>query len=129
MSIKDKPSLCMVVADIDFFFSHRAALAKKLSEKFQIIVISDIKESDESELLRYDFIKFVHLKSRIRENCSPKHVPAIIIKVPEIPRTKSGKIVELAVKQIINGEKINNKEAIANPGSLKFFENIPQLKL
>jgi len=72
-------------------------------------------------------IKFI--KSRIRKNCSPKHVPAIIIKVPEIPRTKSGKIVELAVKQIINGEKINNKEAIANPESLKFFENIPQLKL
>ena len=45
MSIKDKPSLCFVVSDIDFFFSHRAALAKKLSEKFQIIVISDIKES------------------------------------------------------------------------------------
>ena len=47
MSIKDKPSLCMVVADIDFFFSHRAALAKKLSEKFQIIVISDIQQSNE----------------------------------------------------------------------------------
>ena len=68
MSIKDKPSLCIVVADIDFFFSHRAALAKKLSEKFQIIVISDIKESNESKLLKYDFIKFVHLKSRISEN-------------------------------------------------------------
>ena len=61
------------------------------------------------------------IKSRIRKNCSPKHVPAIIIKVPEIPRTKSGKIVELAVRQIINGEKINNKEAIANPESLRIF--------
>ena len=67
------------------------------------------------------------IKSRIRKNCSPKHVPAMIIKVPEIPRTKSGKIVELAVKQIINGEKINNKEAIANPKALKYFENLPQL--
>ena len=69
------------------------------------------------------------IKSRIRKNCSPKHVPSIIIKVPEIPRTKSGKIVELAVKQVINGEKINNEEAIANPESLKFFENLTQLKL
>ena len=69
------------------------------------------------------------IKSRIRKNCSPKHVPAIIIKAPEIPRTKSGKIVELAVRQIINGEKINNKEAIANPESLQFFEKLPQLKL
>jgi glycosyltransferase involved in cell wall biosynthesis len=68
MSIKDKPSLCMVVTDIDFFFSHRAALAKKLSEKFQIIVISEIKESHEPRLLKYDFIKFVHLKSRVSEN-------------------------------------------------------------
>ena len=73
--------------------------------------------------------KSQYIKSRIRKNCSPKHVPAIIIKVPEIPRTKSGKIVELAVKQIINGEKINNKEAIANPEALKFFEKLPQLKL
>ena len=56
-------------------------------------------------------------------------MPAIIIKAPEIPRTKSGKIVELAVRQIINGEKINNKEAIANPESLQFFEKLPQLKL
>ena len=68
MSIKYKPSLCFVVADIDFFFSHRVDLAKKLSNKFQIIVISDIKESCESRLLKYDFIKFVHLKSRVSEN-------------------------------------------------------------
>ena len=54
-------------------------------------------------------------------------MPAIVIRVPEIPRTKSGKIVELAVKQIINGENINNREAIANPEALKFFENLPQL--
>ena len=68
------------------------------------------------------------IKYRIRKNCSPKHVPSIVIKVPEIPRTKSGKIVELAVRQVINGEKINNKEAIANPESLEFFANLPQLK-
>ena len=76
-----------------------------------------------------EVIIFTEFKSKIRKNCSPKHVPAIIIKAPEIPRTKSGKIVELAVRQIINGEKINNKEAIANPESLQFFENLPQLKL
>ena len=69
------------------------------------------------------------IKSEIRKNCSPKHVPHKIIEIPEIPKTKSGKIVELAVRQVINGEKINNKEPIANPDSLKFFENLPQLKL
>ena len=72
--------------------------------------------------------KIKAIKSKIRKNCSPKHVPTIIIKVPEIPRTKSGKIVELAVKKVIHGETINNKEAIANPEVLKYFENIPQLK-
>ena len=72
-------------------------------------------------------IKFI--KDRIRKNCSPKHVPSLIIKVPAIPRTKSGKIVELAVRKIIHGEPINNKEAIANPEVLKYFENMPQLKL
>ena len=76
--------------------------------------------------LNKDQIKII--KSKIRKNCSPKHVPSIVIKAPEIPRTKSGKIVELAVRNIINGETINNKEAISNPESLKFFENLPQLK-
>ena len=68
------------------------------------------------------------IKTRVRKNCSPKHVPAIIIKAPEIPRTKSGKIVELAVRKLINGEELNNKEAIANPKSLDFFKNLSQLK-
>ena len=56
-------------------------------------------------------------------------MPSLIIKVPAIPRTKSGKIVELAVRKIIHGEAINNIEAIANPEVLKYFENLPQLKL
>ena len=56
-------------------------------------------------------------------------MPSIIIKVPEIPRTKSGKIVELAVKKIISGEALNNQEAIANPNSLKFFKDLKELKV
>ncbi len=74
-----------------------------------------------------DEAKIQHIKKIIRERCSPKHVPAKIIKVPEIPRTKSGKIVELAVKNVINGIKVNNIEALSNPESLSFFENISQL--
>ncbi len=74
-----------------------------------------------------DEAKIQHIKKIIRERCSPKHVPAKIIKVPEIPRTKSGKIVELAVKNVINGIKVNNLEALSNPESLSFFENISQL--
>ena len=57
-----------------------------------------------------------------------RHVPDKIISVNDIPRTKSGKIVELAVKNIIEGNKIKNKEALANPLSLKQYTNIKELQ-
>ena len=69
-----------------------------------------------------DDIKFIN--NEIKNNCSPKHVPHKIIKVIEIPRTKSGKIVELAVKKAIHGEKIENLQALANPGCLDFFKKL-----
>ena len=59
------------------------------------------------------------MKSQIKKNASPRHVPHKIVEVNDIPRTKSGKIVELAVKNIIEGNKIKNKEALANPKSLR----------
>ena len=68
------------------------------------------------------------IKLHIRNNASPRHVPSKIIQVNDIPRTKSGKIVELAVKNIIEGNKIKNKEALANPECLKEFRNIKDLK-
>ena len=55
-------------------------------------------------------------------------MPAKVIRVPEIPKTKSGKVVELAVRNMINGIKVDNLEALSNPESLKFFENISQLR-
>ena len=71
---------------------------------------------------------FKRMKLQIRNNASPRHVPNKIIEVNDIPRTKSGKIVELAVKNIIEGNKIKNLEALANPESLKQFVNIKELK-
>jgi len=68
------------------------------------------------------------LKLQIKKNISPRHVPRKIIQINEIPRTKSGKIVELAVKNIIEGNEIKNKEALANPESLKQFSNIKELQ-
>ena len=111
------------VEDIDFI-TEGLVVGQDFDDDVRIILFVTTKNNQE-----IDNEKIKLIKSKIRKNCSPKHVPSIIIKVPEIPRTKSGKIVELAVKQTINGEKINNKEAIANPESLKFFENLPQLKL
>lgn len=64
------------------------------------------------------------IKKKIRINCSPRHVPSKIISCPDIPRTKSNKIVEISVRKIINGEKVDNIEALANPSSLEFFRQL-----
>ena len=68
------------------------------------------------------------MKFQIRKNASPRHVTQKIIQVNDIPRTKSGKIVELAVKNIIEGNQIKNEEALANPESLSQFNNLKELK-
>ena len=67
------------------------------------------------------------IKKQIKINASPRHVPAKIIRVNDIPRTKNGKIVELAVKNIIEGNEIKNKEALANPEILGQFKNLKEL--
>ena len=110
------------VEDIDFI-TEGLVVGQDYNDDVRIVLFITTKNNEE-----LDDEKIKSIKSRIRKNCSPKHVPSVIIKVPEIPRTKSGKIVELAVRKVIHGETINNKEAIANPESLKFFENLSQLK-
>ena len=70
----------------------------------------------------------LRLKKRIRSEASPRHVPSKIIQVSDIPRTKNGKIVELAVKNTIEGSKIKNVQALANPKVLNEFKNLKQLK-
>ena len=67
------------------------------------------------------------IKQEIKTKASPRHVPSKIILISEIPKTKNGKLVELAVKQVIDGETIKNLEALANPDSLKQFKNIKEL--
>ena len=69
------------------------------------------------------------IKEEIKKNCSPKHVPSKIVQIPEIPKTKSGKIVELAVKKAIHGEKIENLQALSNPDSINFFKKLYKTKL
>ena len=68
------------------------------------------------------------IKKKIRKDASPRHVPSKIIKVKDIPRTKNGKIVELAVKDIIEGNKIKNMQALANPEILNEYKNLNELK-
>ena len=64
----------------------------------------------------------------IRAGTTPRHVPARVIAVADIPRTKSGKIVELAVRDVIHGRPVKSLEALANPESLRLFEKLPQLR-
>jgi acetoacetyl-CoA synthetase len=106
------------VEDIDFI-TEGLVVGQEFNNDVRIILFVTTKNN-----LKLDDEKIKFIKSKIRNNCSPKHVPSIIKDVPEIPRTKSGKIVELSVKKIINGEKIDNIESIANPDSLKYFENV-----
>ena len=85
-----------------------------------LFVVLNTKYQLEADLLK-------RIKMQIRKNASPRHVPAKIIAVTEVPRTKNGKIVELAVKNIIEGSEIKNKEALANPEVLEQYKNIKEL--
>jgi acetoacetyl-CoA synthetase len=67
------------------------------------------------------------IRRRIREGASPRHVPAKIVQIPDIPRTKSGKITEIAVRDIINGREVKNAEALANPEALEFYRDLEEL--
>jgi acetoacetyl-CoA synthetase len=67
------------------------------------------------------------IKKAIKINASPRHVPSKIISILESPKTKNGKLVELAVKQSVEGETIKNLEALSNPDSLEQFKNIKEL--
>jgi len=99
--------------------SESLVIGQNYNDDVRIVLFIKLKKPDS---LNDELIK--DIKNKIRKNCSPRHVPSIILECPDIPRTKSGKIVEIAVRKIIHKEKINNIEALANPEVLKFFENL-----
>lgn len=68
------------------------------------------------------------IRRQIRENASPRHVPARVIQVADIPRTKSGKITELAVRDIVHGRQVKNVEALDNPAALDLYRDLPELR-
>jgi len=68
------------------------------------------------------------IRKTVRAKCSPRHVPAKIIQVSEIPRTKSGKIVELAVRDVVHDRIVKNIHSLANPEALDLYRNLPQLQ-
>ena len=78
--------------------------------------------------LALDEARIAAIAAHIRRNTTPRHVPARIVQVSEIPRTKSGKIVELAVRDVVHGRVVKNREALANPEALDQFNNRAELQ-
>jgi acetoacetyl-CoA synthetase len=68
------------------------------------------------------------IKARIRSGCSPHHAPSRIVQVADIPRTISGKITELAVRDVVHGRPVKNADALANPEALDLFRDLPELR-
>ncbi len=87
-------------------------------------VILFVRLSDGSNL---DDALQARIRKAIRDNTTPRHVPAKIVQVPDIPRTLTGKVVELAVRNIVHGRPVQNTDALANPQALAFFGDLPEL--
>ncbi|MDC1260984.1 acetoacetate--CoA ligase [Pseudomonadota bacterium] len=110
---------------------------EQLEEIIEGLVVGQIWNSDTRVIL---FVRLSHnikltenlqnkIKQKIRAGASPRHVPAKIIRVTDIPRTKSGKIAELAVRDLIHNKEINNQTALANPECLVEYKNIKELSI
>jgi acetoacetyl-CoA synthetase len=80
------------------------------------------------EGLSLDDALIARIRDTIRASTTPRHVPARVVQVADIPRTKSGKIVELAVRAVVHGEPVKNVEALANPAALEHFRARPELQ-
>ena len=108
---------------------------EQLGEVLESLVIGQDWEGDVRVVLfvrlrdglTLDDALIARIKAQIRNNTTPRHVPARIVQVADIPRTKSGKIVELAVRNVVHGRPVKNTEALANPEALDLFRDRPEL--
>jgi acetoacetyl-CoA synthetase len=80
-----------------------------------------------AEGARLDAALTARIRRQIKDGASPRHVPAKVVQVADIPRTKSGKITELAVRDVVHGREVKNKEALANPEALELYRDLPEL--
>ncbi|HJT60182.1 MAG TPA: acetoacetate--CoA ligase [Burkholderiales bacterium] len=109
---------------------------EQIDEVMEALVIGQDWEADVRVVLfvklkdglQLDDALIERIKRRIRENTTPRHVPAKVLQVPDIPRTKSGKIVELAVREMVHGRPVKNLEALANPEALTHFRDRAELQ-
>src|SRR3989441_1319863 len=110
-------------------------VVERIAEVEEAVAIGQIWQSDtrvvlfvrlrDGQTLDADLAE--RIRSEIRRHASPRHVPAKIVQVPDIPRTKNGKVVELAVKAVVHGMPVPNTDALANPEALELFRDLPQL--
>lgn len=109
----------------------------RVKEVLESIVIGQVWGSDTRIVLFVKLREGINLtetladtiKKLIKNNCTSRHVPSKILQVEDIPRTKSGKIVEIPVRDIVHGREVKNKEALANPEALDYFKDRPELAL
>ena len=99
------------------------AIGQEWGDDVRVVLFVRLREGAQlSEALQAE------IRQVIRSNTTPRHVPAKIIAVADIPRTISGKIVELAVRNVVHGKPVKNTDALANPQALQLFRNLPELQ-
>ncbi|SEH58625.1 acetoacetate--CoA ligase [Magnetospirillum fulvum] len=98
------------------------AVAQNWANDVRVVLFVRLKEG-----LTLDSALIDRIKQRIRDNTTPRHVPAKVIQVSDLPRTRSGKLVELAVRDLVNGRTVANREALANPEALDLFVGIEDI--
>jgi acetoacetyl-CoA synthetase len=109
---------------------------ERIDEVLEALVIGQEWEGDVRvvlfvrlrEGLELDDALATRIRDEVRRHASPRHVPARLIQVADIPRTRSGKIVELAVRDVVHDRPVTNREALANPEALDLFAGIPELR-
>lgn len=105
------------------FITDSLVVGQNWNNDIRILLFVVLKED---KVLSSEMIE--RIKLEIKKGASPRHLPAVVIQVNDIPRTISGKKIEIAVTRILNGEVIDNKDAVANPASLDQFYNLPLTK-
>jgi acetoacetyl-CoA synthetase len=99
------------------------AIGQQYDDDTRVVLFLRLAEGHElDELLR------ARIAKRLRQQCSPRHVPARMVAVADLPRTRSGKLAELAVADVVHGRAVRNTEALANPESLRLFIDLEELK-
>lgn len=100
------------------------AIGQQIDDDVRVVLFVVLREGESLDIaLKH------RIKQQIREHTTPRHVPAVIAQVPDLPRTVSGKIVELAVRNVVHNEPVKNKEALANPDALLYFKDHPDVQL